>query len=151
MVKNPPVNAEGTGSIPEPGRSHMSRSDCAYVPQLLSLYSRAQELKLLKPTPPRAHGPQQGKPLQGKACALQLESSQRLPVRESPHSKEPSATRSKRIIKTTTYLLILDTPHSVQNLPQPGIRPVPLQWRWKVESKPLDHPGGSPLPFYFYS
>ena len=27
VVKHPPTNAEGTGSIPDPGRSHMPQSN----------------------------------------------------------------------------------------------------------------------------
>ena len=49
MVKNLPANAGDTGSIPGPGRSHMSRSNKACAPQLLSLCSRACEPQLLKP------------------------------------------------------------------------------------------------------
>ena len=49
MVKNPPANAEDTGSSPGPGRSHMPRSNAARAPQLLSLRSRAREPQLLKP------------------------------------------------------------------------------------------------------
>ena len=100
MVENPLADAEDTGSIPDPGRSHMSWSDWACVPQLLSLYSRAQELQLWKPMPPRARGQEQEKPLQWTACALQLESSQHLPqLEKSPHSNEPSTTQNKEIIK----------------------------------------------------
>ena len=39
VVKNPPANAGVTGSIPDPGRSHMPRSSEACAPQLLSLCS----------------------------------------------------------------------------------------------------------------
>ena len=42
VVKNPPANAEDTGSSPGPGRSHMSRSHYAHAPQLLSLPSGAR-------------------------------------------------------------------------------------------------------------
>ena len=48
MVKNLPVNAGDTGSIPGPGRSHMPQSNYAHAPQLLSLRSRAHEPQLLK-------------------------------------------------------------------------------------------------------
>ena len=37
VVENLPANAGDTGSSPGPGRSHMSRSDWAREPQLLSL------------------------------------------------------------------------------------------------------------------
>lgn len=39
--KNAPANAENTGSIPDPGRFHMPRSNSACTPQLLSQHSRA--------------------------------------------------------------------------------------------------------------
>ena len=41
VVKNPPANTGDMGSIPDPGRSHMPRSNEAHVPRLLSLCSRA--------------------------------------------------------------------------------------------------------------
>ena len=37
VAKNLPANAGDTGSIPHPGRSYMSRSKKARVPQLLSV------------------------------------------------------------------------------------------------------------------
>ena len=37
VVENLPVNAGDTGSSPDPGRSHMPRSNWARAPQLLSL------------------------------------------------------------------------------------------------------------------
>ena len=71
MVENPPVNAGDMGSSPGPGRSHMLQSNKAHVPQLLSLRSRSLEPPLLSPRAtttearvPRAHAPQQEKPLQ---------------------------------------------------------------------------------------
>ena len=71
VVKNPPANEGDTGSSPGPGRSHMLQSNEARVPQLLSLHSRAREPQLLSPCAtttearaPRAHAPQQEKPLQ---------------------------------------------------------------------------------------
>ena len=48
MVKNLPANAEGMGSNPDPGRSHMSQSNKACEPQLVSLRSRAQEPQMPK-------------------------------------------------------------------------------------------------------
>ena len=71
MVKNPPANAGDMGSSPGLGRSHMLQSNEALVLQLLSLCSRAREPQLLSPCvttteagAPRAHAPQQEKPLQ---------------------------------------------------------------------------------------
>ena len=49
MVKNLPASAGDTGSIPNPGRSHVPQSSWAGVPQLLSVCPRAQEPRLLKP------------------------------------------------------------------------------------------------------
>ena len=52
VVKNPPANAGDTGPTPSLGRSHMPWNNSAWVPQLLSLYSRAWERQLLKPVHP---------------------------------------------------------------------------------------------------
>ena len=49
VVRNLPANARDTGSIPDPGRSHMPRSNQIHAPQLQSLCSRAWGLPLLKP------------------------------------------------------------------------------------------------------
>ena len=49
VVKNPPANAGDTGSRPGLGRSHMSWSNQARVPQLLGLHSTAHAPQLLKP------------------------------------------------------------------------------------------------------
>ena len=77
MVKNPPANAENTGSRPGLGRSHMPWSNEAPAPQLLSLRSRACEPQLLSPCAttteahvPRAQAPQE-KPLQWGSRAQQ--------------------------------------------------------------------------------
>ena len=74
VVKNPPATARDTGSIPDPGRSHMPWSNWAPEPQLLSLCSRARE-----------H--QQEKRGQREACAPQRESS---PCSLQPENEEPS-------------------------------------------------------------
>ena len=47
VVNNPPANAGDTGSIPGPGRSHMSWVKEAHAPQLLRLCPRAWEPQLL--------------------------------------------------------------------------------------------------------
>ena len=52
----------------------MPQSNETYVPQLLRLCSRAQELQLLKLIPPKPHTPQE-KSLQREDCPPQLESS----------------------------------------------------------------------------
>ena len=49
VVKNLPANAEDTGSISGPGRSHMSKGNWACALQLLSSQSRAHKVKLLNP------------------------------------------------------------------------------------------------------
>ena len=72
VVKNPPASAEDTGSIPDPGRSHIPWSNKARVPQLLSLCSRARQLQLQSQRP-RARAPQQEnhcdeKPLQQRVA-----------------------------------------------------------------------------------
>ena len=46
VVKNPPVTAGDTGSIPDPGRSHTLQSNQASVPQQLRLCSGVQKLQL---------------------------------------------------------------------------------------------------------
>ena len=78
VVKNPPANAGDMGSSPGLGRYHMLRSNQAHAPQLLSLRSRAHKLLLLslcatttEASAPRAHAPQQEKPPQWEARALQ--------------------------------------------------------------------------------
>ena len=92
VVKNPPANAGDTGSISYPGRSHMPRSNEVHAPQLLSLGSRAQELRLMEPMCPRARTPQQEKPLRWEARILQLKSSPQLSqLEKSPCSKEDLA------------------------------------------------------------
>ena len=71
VVKNLPANAGDMGSSPGLGRSHMPWSNWACEPQLLSLHSRARKPQLLslcatdtEACMPRAHAPQQEKPLQ---------------------------------------------------------------------------------------
>ena len=53
VVRNLPVNAGDTGSIPGLGRSHMPQSNSAPVLQLLTLCSRVWEPQPLKPMCPR--------------------------------------------------------------------------------------------------
>ena len=88
MVKNPPVNTGYTGSNPGPGRSRVPRGSQACMPQLL------------KPTSPRAHGLQQGRPPQWEAHVPQLESS---PWRPQPqkhqHTKSSQKKRKKKLKK----------------------------------------------------
>ena len=51
VVENSPANAGDTGSMLDPGRSHMLWSNLVCVAQLQSLCSRAWEPKLLSPRP----------------------------------------------------------------------------------------------------
>ena len=71
MDRNLPANARDTGLIPGPGKIHMLKATKVPVPQLLSLCSRDPEPQLKSPCSPpteagapRAHAPQQEKPLQ---------------------------------------------------------------------------------------
>ena len=64
VVKNLPANAGDTGSSPGPGRSHITWSNEARVPQLLSLCSRAPRATTTEARAPRACAPQQEKPPQ---------------------------------------------------------------------------------------
>ena len=72
MVKNPPANAGGTGSILGLRRSHVTCGNLARAPQLTEArMPRAWELQLLKPVHPRACARQQEKPPQREAHASQ--------------------------------------------------------------------------------
>ena len=71
MIKNPPASAGDTGSIPGPGRSHMTMeqlSQCATTtePALYSLWATTTEARA-----PRARAPQQEKPPQWETRAPQ--------------------------------------------------------------------------------
>ena len=57
VEKNPPANAEDTGSIPGPGRPHMPWSNLIRASQLLSLCPKAREPQLPSPraATPEAH------------------------------------------------------------------------------------------------
>ena len=69
MLKNWSVSAGDKGLLPDRERCHMTQSNKACVPQLLSLCSGAQEPQQLRPHAanteargPRAQAPQQEKP-----------------------------------------------------------------------------------------
>ena len=66
MVENPPANAGDTGSVPHPGRSHVTRSNYAREPQLLSPCATTTEAHA-----PRARAPEQEKPPEWEAYAPQ--------------------------------------------------------------------------------
>ena len=84
VVKNPPANAGDTGSSPGPGRSHMPRNNWACAPQLLSLRSRAR-------------APQQEKPPQWEARALQRRVTPRSPQLEKVRGQQrrPNTAKNK--------------------------------------------------------
>ena len=67
-VKNPPAHAGNTGSIPDPGRSHMLWSSWVCGPQLLSLRHRAPGAITTEPT---FHNYWNLNELGLNACALQ--------------------------------------------------------------------------------
>ena len=78
MDKNPPANAQGTGSIPGPGRSHNAMGQ-------LSLCATTTMPM------PRACALQQEKPLQWEACATK---SSPLETETAPTQQQnPSATK----------------------------------------------------------
>ena len=81
VIKNLAANTGATGSTPGPGRSHMSRSNRACEPQLLSLCSRAGEPLLL------SHVPQLLKPECPRACALKQEK----PPQRETHTPQPES------------------------------------------------------------
>ena len=62
MVKNPSANAEHTGLIPGPGRSHTLQGNSACVPQLLCLRSRSGAPGQEEPPQPEDHTPNVRKP-----------------------------------------------------------------------------------------
>ena len=90
VVKNPPANAGGMGSIPGPGRSHMLRSNEARVPQLLSPRSRSREPQRLsqRATTTEARAP--------RACALQQRQATAM---RSPRTAMKSGPRSPQLEK----------------------------------------------------
>ena len=83
MVKNLPANAGDMGSIPDPGRSHISWSNYAHVPQLLSLCPRARGLQLLSPCTVESVL-QNKRSCCGEAQAPQLETRESLRSNEDP-------------------------------------------------------------------
>ena len=58
VINNLPINAGNIGSIPDPGRLHMTWNNYGHAPQLLSLCSRVKEPQLLSPhaATTEAHG-----------------------------------------------------------------------------------------------
>ena len=50
VVKHLPASTGDTGLIPDPGKAHLLQGNLAHAPQLLSLCSRAQEPRLLRPS-----------------------------------------------------------------------------------------------------
>ena len=121
VVKNLPANAGDTGSIPDLRRSYVPQSSSAVCHNYWAC-ARGQELQLrnpcapttepmcsnywtdvrqlLKSSHPRAHAVKQWKPLQWKACTLQLERLPCLPhLGKSPHSNEDHGILQARILE----------------------------------------------------
>ena len=102
VVKNPPANAGDTGSSPGLGRSHVPGSNYAHVPRLLR--SRACKPQLLSPCAttteahaPTARVPQQEKPSQWEARALQRRVAPARRNQRKAHAEQqrPNAAKSK--------------------------------------------------------
>ena len=125
-VKNPPANAGDTGSIPDPGRSHMLWSSWVCGPQLLSLHRRAPGATTTEPT---FHNCWNLNALGLNACALQ----------EKPvlcNKRSPcSATREARALQQERPVLYKRSPCSATrklsqweaSAPQPESSPHSLQ------------------------
>ena len=96
QLKNLSANAGNMGSIPGLGRSYMPQGNSAWMPPLLSLCSRAQELQLLKPACLKPLL-QQEKPPQRQVQAPQLQTSTQSPQLERRPRQQwrPSATKNK--------------------------------------------------------
>ena len=95
-LKNPPCNARDTSLIPGSGRSHMTQSKKAYVPQLLSPHPAATEAWV-----PRACALQQEKPPQWEAHTQQERGvSQLTAARESPLAATKTNHSQKIVIIT---------------------------------------------------
>ena len=97
-AKNLHANARDTSSIPGLERLHMHRGKEACAPKLLSLCSRAHVLQLLKPGSPSACAPQQEKPPQWEAHALQLASSPHLQLEKARKWRWRSSTAKNTYI-----------------------------------------------------
>ena len=95
MVKNAPVSARLTGSIPGPGRSHMLRSYWAHAPRLLSLRFRAQEPQLPKPKRPGAHAPDKRSHFSEKAATAPRVASALHNQRKPMQQHRPSRAKNK--------------------------------------------------------
>ena len=120
--------------IPDPGRSHMLQSNQAHVPQLLCLYSRAQEPQLPSPqvattaarVPQSSHStrekPPQGearvpqsshsareKPPPGEACTSQPDSE---PSLTATREKPQTAKTKENILKDAVCVCIHKHTHT---------------------------------------
>ena len=89
VVKNLPTNARDLGLIPALGRFHMPQGNLTFVPQLLRLGSSPRSAIT------EAHVPQEEKPLQWEAWALQLESSPHLTQLEKAHAQQQDPAHPK--------------------------------------------------------
>ena len=85
VVKILPANAEDRGLIPDLGRFHMSWSNWACVPHLLSLCSRAREAQPLRP-----------ERLEPVLCKRLLQGSPHTTTREEPRSQLEKSLHSQQ-------------------------------------------------------
>ena len=88
MVENLPANAGDTGWSPDPGSSHVPRSNEARAPQLLSLSSRACKPQLLSPQAPTTEA------RMPRACAPQQREAKAM---RSPHTTKKGSPRSPQL------------------------------------------------------
>ena len=121
VVKNLPAHSRDRGSIWDPGRSHMPRSNQACALQLLSVCSRARGLQLLRPratTAKTAHSFRACAPHQEKVKVLVAQS---CPTLWDPTDCSPQAPLSMEFSRQE-YWSGLPFP-SPGGRPNPGIEP----------------------------
>ena len=85
--KNLPAKGGNMGSVPHLGRFHMTWSNHACVPQLLSPNSRVRELQLLKPTRLKPL-PCNQKATTMRSLSIAVKSSPHSPPLEKDHTKQ---------------------------------------------------------------
>ena len=90
MVKNPPANAGDMGLIPDMRRSHRTITKPVRH-KLLSLCSRAWELRLLKPVLPGVCAPRREATAERSPRPATGEQAPLAATRESPRRREDSA------------------------------------------------------------
>ena len=98
VVKNLTVNAWDVGSIPDPGRSHMTQNSQAHGPQLLSLSSRARGTPPSGPTCLESMGPKKRKQCNEKPVHFSEELPPLATTGEKPKQQQrPSKAKNKYI------------------------------------------------------